>query len=698
MAILGTLREKGGKWVAIFVGLALLLFLVSSLFGDQNFSMFGNSNTNPTVMEIGGKKIDMQSFESQMAVTLKTREMNGMSVDEEMRTQLRLQVANQLFNDIAISPILDKLGLTISDKEIGELLFGNDPHPFVKQYFGQQYSPERAKNFIKNEYTNDLKAKLAFDEYTTAIKTQVRASKYNKLIIAGLRASSFDADVSSAKSGTKVFGKIVVANYLSIPDSTVSVSDREIKSFINKNADDYKGEPSRDLEYVSWNIAPSKQDSLEALEMASSLKISFETNTDTTFAQSNSEIEQNLTFRDHGSFNSADETAIFNTAVGSIAGPVAAEGGYGLYKILSKTNGPTTFYNFSQIVLNFTQDSAGVYNRANQIIGDLKTGSSFSDAAKRNSVDPSSANGGNMGWVSEAPYIPVSVIDYLKKNGKGSLGMIKGQQGLHIIQINENASNEQVKVESVIKKINIGRNTMNEMFGLANNFANEISAKDELDFTKKASEKGYTVKNATSVIEGATGWAGMNNAREIIKWTYEENRKVGEISQPFNVDNLIIVARVRKIVEEGTKSFEELKDEVKLKLINKKKGVILAKKMEEAMKEAKEPVALAIKFSTIAQPIENAEFYQSNMLYVGSDYKVQGAILGMKKGDKSKPIIGEQGVYVFFCEDVKTEPLQGNTAEIIASIQSQYTQNVESIVDDILRKKAKLKNNLAKYY
>jgi len=701
MAILGNLREKSGKWVAFAIGAALLLFLVSSLFSDQNFSMFGgDDDNNPVVMEVEGKEITQQEFDQIVGNYLKTRELNGMSVDESMRQQVRSQVANQLFNDLAVTPVLDKLGIGIAEKEIGELLTGADPHPYIRQYFGEQYSSERAKNFMQNDYQNDLKSKLAFDEYITAIKTQVRAEKYNKLVIAGMQASSFDAQVSYEKSSATVDAKMVFMNYLNIPDTMVSVSEGDMKSYLSKHEDDYKTEESRDLEYVVWDVKPNEQDSSEALSAVKVLVESFSnTEDDSMFVVRNSESDFDNGFRAHGSFGSAGETNIFNAEVGQVVGPLLAEGGYGIYKILDKKAGEQTYYNFSQIVIALGADSSALYDRAKQLMEEVNVGRSFEDVAKANSIDPSSVNGGYMGWVAEAPYIPVTIMNFLKNNGKGKMGIAQSDKGIHIIQINENQSNETVKVASVVKKIGTGRSSLDNVFGEANAFSSSIKTEDELDFTKKASDKGLSVKNATKLDAGAQGWPGLSNGRNIVKWAYESKRKEGDISQPFNVDDQLVVVRVRKLIKKGTSKLDDVREDVKTKVMNEKKAELLVDKFNDASKEAKDPVTLAVKLGTIAQSIDGAEFYKNTMLYVGSDYKVQGAVLGLKKGDRTKPIIGDQGVYVFFCENVSTPPstmpdLEGR----LASIQGQYRQGAESQIDAVLRKKAKLENNLAKYY
>ncbi len=422
------------------------------------------------------------------------------------------------------------------------------------------------------------------------------------------------------------------------------------------------------------------------------LKLDFEcADYDSAFISQYSELEYNPKFRSHGSFGGEAEDKLFAAEVGQVVGPIAGEGGYGVYKLLGKQTGGQTYYNFSQIVLNMTVDTSSVYGRARQLLGEIQNGASFEDLAQRNSIDPSSTNGGNMGWVANASFIPPAVIEFNKNNAPGTMGIVRGTGGVHIIRVNKAPSNEMIRVSSVIRRVEVGKGTRNEVYGMANTFAADLDAKDPLDFTKKASANGMNIKNASKLTAGAKGWSSLPNAREIVKWAYESKRKEGDISEPFTIGNTVIVARIRKIVEKGTSDLESVRDKVKVKVVNEKKAGLLVKKFKDAAEKSKSnltAVSLAIAMGTVAQKIENADFYQNTILYIGNDYKVQGAILGMKKGEHSSPISGEQGVYVFFCNSVSTAPTTPSTQERVAVINKEYRQGIETKIDEVLKDEA----------
>jgi peptidyl-prolyl cis-trans isomerase D len=702
MALIGEIRKRSGL-LAVVIGGALVLFLVSDIFSNQNFSLFGDKDdSNPTVLVIDGEKIDRSTFDRIVQQSETVRELNGMTVDDNMRGQLRSEAANQLFNDMAISPLLENLGIDIADKEYGELLTGDQPHPFVQQYFQQQYSPEVMRRFLQNEYQNDPKYKAAMDEILRAIKTQVKAEKYNNIVKAGFQATEFDVQNTFTKKETKVTGDIVFANYLTVADSLVDVSDREMQSYLDKHKTEYEVESSRDMEYVEWRILPSASDSANVADQVKNLKEEFAAaEDDSAFIARNSDLDYNPVYRSHGSFGGEAENELFNAEIGQVVGPIASDNGFGVYKILGKQDGSKKFYSFSQIVLTLGLDSVAVYSKANQLLAEINSGASFADLARKNSVDPSSVNGGNMGWVADAVFIPPSVIQYNERNAPGSVGIVRGPAGLHIVKVNAKPSTEMVKVANVVRKLDISRETKNEMYGMANNFSADIDAKDELGFTKKASGANMNVKNASKLAPGAIGWSGMSNAREVVKWSYGSNRKIGDISEPFVVGNTIIVARLRKIVEKGTSDLESVRDEIKQKVINEKKAKILVEKFNEAKKKTgkkTDPVSLAIAMGTVAQKIENAQFGQNSILYIGNDLKVQGVILGLKKGDRTIPVEGDQGVFVFYCSDVSTPPVAPDMTGQVEQISTSYKQGIESKIDDVLKKKAGLENMFDKYY
>ena len=61
MALIGTLRNKAGTWVVVFVFVAITLFILGDIFsGQSNILNWGRN----TVGEIGGKEVSYEEFQS----------------------------------------------------------------------------------------------------------------------------------------------------------------------------------------------------------------------------------------------------------------------------------------------------------------------------------------------------------------------------------------------------------------------------------------------------------------------------------------------------------------------------------------------------------------------------------------------------------------------------------------------------------
>ena len=140
MAVLGKIRSKG----AILVG-AISLALVAFLAGDAARSCEGmKGESRQQIGEILGKKISVQDYqklidEYQSAIKFTMQRDN--LTDQELK-QVEDQVWQQLVSNRVIEADAEKVGLTVTEKEIQNVLNeGTNPMlvqtPFVNQQTGR---------------------------------------------------------------------------------------------------------------------------------------------------------------------------------------------------------------------------------------------------------------------------------------------------------------------------------------------------------------------------------------------------------------------------------------------------------------------------------------------------------------------------------------------------------------------------------
>src|SRR5688500_10422717 len=116
MALLGTLRDRMGVFVVVFVFVAILAFILGDLFsGNSNILNWGRNS----VGEIGGREISYEEF--QQAVQEREANFiasNGFEPSEQHKVGLRQQAWDMLIARHAIVPQYEKVGIEVTEAEL----------------------------------------------------------------------------------------------------------------------------------------------------------------------------------------------------------------------------------------------------------------------------------------------------------------------------------------------------------------------------------------------------------------------------------------------------------------------------------------------------------------------------------------------------------------------------------------------------
>ena len=150
MAVLGKIRSRGIALV-IIIGLGLFAFIAEEAFRSCN-SLKGQASQR--IGEVLGEKVNVQDFqklvdEYQEAVKFTMQRDN---LTEEELTQLRDQVWQQYVTNSVVSEDAAKLGITVTDAEIQNVLNQGTNQvllqtPFVNQQTGR-FDVNSLKQFI----------------------------------------------------------------------------------------------------------------------------------------------------------------------------------------------------------------------------------------------------------------------------------------------------------------------------------------------------------------------------------------------------------------------------------------------------------------------------------------------------------------------------------------------------------------------
>jgi peptidyl-prolyl cis-trans isomerase D len=157
MATLEKIRSKAGIIVAIVIGLALFAFILQDLLTSGKSILRG---TDDQVGEIPGKKVSYQDYSAkidelkQNYTLMYGREAN----DEKLTEQFQEQAWQELVNEKVLFSEFDKLGLTVSSDELGQLFVGKEPHFRIRQIFTNpqtgEFMRDRVSAFLKESDAN----------------------------------------------------------------------------------------------------------------------------------------------------------------------------------------------------------------------------------------------------------------------------------------------------------------------------------------------------------------------------------------------------------------------------------------------------------------------------------------------------------------------------------------------------------------
>jgi peptidyl-prolyl cis-trans isomerase D len=673
MAVLQKIRQRSLLLILV-IGFCLLAFIIGDLFNKGGFK-----STPKDVGSVNGKDIPFEDFRIKVS-NLEKSGQQGMT-----STQAVNRVWDQEVSIALLSAEFDKLGLLASEKHILEV-FKNDQNigqnPMFqtkgvfdlakfKEYF--KSNPEQAQYLKDREKDADLNAKYQI---------------YNTLVKAGVYTTETEGKLKYEMEANKVTFDYVGALYSSVKDSDVKVSDAEIIDFMKKNEKKYKADEMREIEYVLIEDKASPEDENEVKTTVNSLlsgRVVYnqatakndtlpgfrETTNDAEFVNENSDIPYDSTFVAKKDLPAEHAEQLFNLPQGQIYGPYMR----GPYYCLSKSLGRKAGANAKASHILISYEGTQVPNKkekrtkeqakakAEALLAQVQANpSSFLMLALTNSDDSSAQQGGDLGYFSQGQMVK-PFNDFVFNNPVGKIGLVETDFGFHIINITD--KQDAVRLATIAQKIEPSDATTDKAYQKAVKF--EMDA-NEKDFEKVAKEAKLTVNPPVKAKAMDENFGNVGNQRQIVRWAFESGTKVGDVKR-FEIANVgNVIAKLKKVNEEGLTPVEDARPGIEPILKNKKKAEILKAKMKGASLAA---IAQSSK-SSVQQALD-ITLENANLPNVGQEKKVVGTAFATPVNKISAPIEGNSGVYVVQTKVVTKAPALKNHTDYIAKVKSQVS-------------------------
>lgn len=706
MTALGKIRSKGILLI-IIIGLGLFAFIAEEAFRSCNGIKGQNSQQ---IGEVLGEKIYVQDFqklldEYQDAMKLTMRTDN---LSEDQLNQLKDQVWQQLVSERVMKEDCKKLGLTVTEDELQNVL--NDgtnqlltQTPFVNQQTGR-FDVSILKQFIdayrKAEASNNSQQldqmRPAYNYWLFVeknLRTQLLAQKYQSLLANCVLSNKVEAKMAFNEENEEAQIQLASIAYNTIKDADIKVTDEELKAKYEELKPAFRQQQeTRDVKMVDVQVKASATDRAQLQkDMAGYQKQLAEAADPTQVVSKSGSMIQYIGLPVSGkAFQQYPDIAskIDSMAVGTTSVVEnTKDNTYNIVRILSRTELPDSV-EFRQIqVGGKTLEAARA--SADSIQKALAAGGDFQAIAKRYGQDSTTT------WFTGAMYEQASTmsqdnrayIEALLNGAVGSTQNIELTQGNVVIQVLNRKAMKSKAVAAVIKKeIRFSDNTYSKAYNRFSQFVTQSQA-SLADLQKHATKFGYTVQdlNDFATSSHTVGNVGGSGIRDAIKWIFEA--KEGQVSQLFEAgkenDHLLVLC-MTKIHPQGYRPWDDaqVKEILKREVIRDKKAEMIMAKLKGvnsiAAAQAKGAKVSTVNQITFAAPA----FIQATG---AAEPALSGAVAATAQGKFcSAPVKGNAGVYVFQVVKKQMRPAKYNEEQQIQMCRQRAMQYMGNFMQDLV--------------
>ena len=662
MAAIGKIRSWGPV-LATVIGLALFAFIAEEMF--RSCEATGNERRQQ-VGTVLGKKISVQEFQSLVDeyqdVIKMTQGRDNLS--EEELNQVKDQVWQQFVNQTILEAETQKLGLTVTDTELQNVLkAGQNPMlmqtPFVNQETGRFDVSQLTKFLADYKKQQEQGNAQTLEQYTRiynywkfiekTLRQQMLAQKYQTLLSQSLLSNPVSAKMAFEGQNEESEILLAAVPYSTIKDTDVKVEDSDLKALYNDQKEQYRQwVESRDIKYVDFQVVASKADRDELMKQMQEACQQLQNGGDAADVVRKAQSQTAYTGLAVQRSALANDIAakVDSMQVGQVVGPFETpyDNTLNVVKLINKVQLPDSV-EYRQIqVGGQTADEAK--QRADSIFQALQGGADFEVIAKKYGQT------GDKQWLTSQMYERSQTIDADTKEylnslttlGAGEMKNLSFTGGNIVLQVTARKNMvTKYDVATVKHTIDFSKQTYSAAY---NKFSQYVSENKTVEALEKNAEKfGFRVQERTDMYSSEHGVAGLRATREVMKWVFDA--KAGEVSPLYecgNNDHLLVVA-LTKVHEEGYRDFDDVKEMLKPEAIRDKKFEKAAQQLagvkDIATAKQKGAVVDSVRQITFSAPVFVAAAG-------ASEPALSGAVAAVKQGAFSPVVVkGNGAAYLF---------------------------------------------------
>ena len=538
MAALETIRVKFGVLITVLIAIALLSFIIDP---TTLQSVSSSMSSKYDVGEIDGKSISYVDYQAEVdRFTVINEVTTGSSVkNEQQQVSIRNAAWQSFVDKYLFEKNAKKAGLYVGTEEINDIIAGNIDSPVFLQnpaFLDENgvFSADAVREFLAYMESDQTGRLQTYWNYLIeSARTQEYYAKYLSLFTQSDFTNTLMLTEDIAENNNTFNVEFVMVPYGFAKDSTVTVSDSEIKAYYNAHKKFYKQPASRDIEYVVFEVKPSDADVAAANQALIDVYDNFVSAENMkSFLLANSDRQYDNRWYKAGELNT----------VAKVVNDYAFGEGASVSEVLSENN---KFYAVRVMETAMVPE---------QVFVKYVPATSENVDSLLNVTEPQ--------WLSQ-----ITGFEDIMTAKKGEKVTVNGL----VFQVVDTKDPVEKKRVAVLEKGAVaGKETVNGFYAQANTFATKTAGKYE-NFKKAVEEEGVYAHPVNKMLESADRLGAIDNTREVTRWAFDA--KAGDASSIITVDNnYFIIAALKNVNKEGYTPVEQVASTISNLLYTEKIG------------------------------------------------------------------------------------------------------------------------------
>lgn len=638
MAVLEKIRVKLGVFITVVIAVALLSFIIDP---STLASVTQSMSSKYDVGKINGKSVSYEDFQKDIdTFTAISEIVTGSSVQsEQQQKSIRDAAWQSLVDKYLFLQNAKAAGIVVGDVELVDLTIGDNLSPVIAQdpvfrNENGEFSKQAVIDLVSNlDADPSGNSRMYWKYLQNTVNTQQYYVKYGSLFSESDLVNPLMLSKLIEENNNTVDAEFVMVPYGYQQDSTIVVSDSEIKKYYDSHKKFYKQNASRDIEYVVFEAVPSAKD-IEKVntEVAENYDEFASTDNMKSFLLQNSDRQLSNYYYKTGELKTISEEVekfVAENKVGAVSPVIAGENVFYVVKVMDEKKLPDQVYVHAFPIMDVA--------KADSLVNVINKGQSFATAAALNAISQQYVY---EGWMNQSNMIDESVLT-APLNKAYSFNF---QNVAYILQVTEKGEvNNKKSVAIYQRDVTPSQETRNTFYAKANEVSSKAAGEIN-NFAEAVKSVGGYVHPLNKMAESSDRLGAVENTKEITRWAFDA--KKGQVSNVITVGNdYFFVVALKNIHKEGFAPVEEVSPMIRQQLYTEKLGEKKVAEIAQKINGLGSMEAVAEALGTTVSTKEAIAF--SSLTSQGLDPKFIGAVSVAEEGKISGPVAGSYGVYVY---------------------------------------------------